>query len=248
MAYREARDAVTKALALDPASGEAHAVLAMLKFLHDFDWAGAEAGFKLALELSPGAADIYDHYGWLCSALGRNDEALALVARAQELDPLMHRSDLATELLRAGRIEEALQAALRCVEVEPQYARGRATLGWAYFKGGNVEEGLAQLHQAAALAPENNLYLAQLGQAYGLAGQPDKAREVLQRLTNWPAGSMSLLITWPTSIPVSASTTLRSTCWSVPSRSTPAACTASRDPSCSRRCTPIPASRHCSGR
>ncbi len=182
LAFQQSRDAVTRALVLDSALGEAHSVLAMLKFIHDFDWAGAEAGFKLALELSPGAADIYDHYGWLCSALGRYDEALALVARAQELDPLMHRSDYATELLRAGRNEEALRAALRCVELDPQYPRGRSTLGWAYHKNGMVEKGLAELEQAAALSPGNTLYLAQLGEAYGLADRPEKAREVLHQL------------------------------------------------------------------
>ena len=107
VAYQPAKEAITKALALDSELGEAHSVLALLKCVHDFDWAGAEEEFKLALELSPGSADIYDHYGWLCSALERYDEALALVKRAQELDPLTHRADVATELLRAGRYEEA---------------------------------------------------------------------------------------------------------------------------------------------
>jgi serine/threonine-protein kinase len=184
VAAREARDAVTRALALDSSLGEAHSVLATLKFIHDFDWAGAEAGFKLALELSPGAADIYGHYGWLCSALGRHEEALALVARAQELDPLMHRSDFATELIRAGRLDDAVQAALRCVEVDPQYGRGLATLGWAYIKTGKVEQGLAELEKAATIDPEHSLFLAQLGEAYGLTGQAGRAREVLQRLSD----------------------------------------------------------------
>ena len=57
-AYQRAREAVTRALALDSSLGEAHAVSALLRMVHDFDWAGAEAEFELALELSPGAADI----------------------------------------------------------------------------------------------------------------------------------------------------------------------------------------------
>ncbi len=128
---------------------------------------GAEEEFKLALELSPGGADTYDHYGWLCGALQRWDEALALVQRAQELDPLVHRADVATTLLRAGRYPEALEAALRTVEFEPDFGRGRSTLGWAYLKNGLVDQGLTQLERAVGLVPENTLYLAQLGQAYG---------------------------------------------------------------------------------
>ena len=181
-AYLKATEAVTKALALDEGLGEAHSVLALLKCVHDFDWIGAEAEFKLALELSPGSADIYDHYGWLCAALQRYDEAVRLVKRAQELDPLMHRSDVASTLLRAGRPEEALDAALRSIDFEPDYARGRSTLGWAYLKNGMVSEGLIELEQSVALSPHNSMYLAQLGQAYGLSGRLDDARKVRRQL------------------------------------------------------------------
>jgi serine/threonine protein kinase/Tfp pilus assembly protein PilF len=182
LAYHEAMKAVTKALALDKDLGEAHDILALLKFTHDFDWAGAEKEFKLALALNPGGADIYDHYGWMCAGLERYDEALALVKRAQELDPLAHRSDVANTLIRAGRYEEALESALRSVEFEPDHARSRSTLGWAYLKNGLIEEGLAELEKAVTLVPGNTLYLAQLGQAYGKVGRTEKAREVLRQL------------------------------------------------------------------
>jgi eukaryotic-like serine/threonine-protein kinase len=182
VAFKRAKEAVTTALALDGGLGEAHEVLALIKCVHDFDWVGAEREFKLALELSPGAADIYDHYGWLCSALERYDEALSLVKRAQELDPLTHRADVATTLIRAGRYPEALESALRCVEFDPEYGRGRSTLGWAYLKNGRTEQGLAELERTVALVPGNTLYLAQLGEAYGLTGRAAKAREVLRQL------------------------------------------------------------------
>ena len=180
-AYLESKQAITRALTLDGQLGEAHSVLALLKFTHDFDWAGAEREFKLALQLNPGAADIYDHYGWLCGALERWDEALALVTRAQELDPLVHRADVASTLLRAGRYQEALEAALRCVEID-DFARGRSTLGWAYLKSGMPAQGLAELERATALAPENVMFRAQLGQAYAMAGKTADAREMLRQL------------------------------------------------------------------
>ncbi|MEA2712590.1 MAG: adenylate cyclase [Gemmatimonadales bacterium] len=182
LAFQEGMEAVNKALALDGELGEAHSVMALLKFTHDFDWAGAEAEFKLALQLNPGAADIYDHYGWLCGAQERWDEALALGKRAQELDPLVHRVDVATTLLRAGRYHEALEAALRCVEFEPDFPRGRSTLGWAYLKSGMPEQGLAELERAAALAPDVTMYRAQLGQAYAMTGKTANAQEVLRQL------------------------------------------------------------------
>jgi serine/threonine protein kinase/Tfp pilus assembly protein PilF len=181
-AYRIGMEAARAALALDDELGEAHAVLALLKMTHDFDWAGAEAEFKLALELSPGAADVYDHYGWLCGAVERYDEALALVRRAQELDPLIHRADVAATLLRAGRHEEALQEALRSVEFDPEYMRARSTLGWAYLLNGKPEQGLAELEYAIRVVPGHTMFMAQLGQAYGMTGRTEQAREILRRL------------------------------------------------------------------
>ena len=180
LAFHEAREAITRALALDGELGEAHSVLALLKLIHDYDWTGSEREFKLALELSPGSADIYDHYSWLCAALERFDEAIALVKRAQELDPLAHRADLATTFLRSGQYPEALEEALRCVDFDPSYARGRSTLGWAYLKNDMVEQGLAELERAAALSPTNNLFRAQLGQAYAMYGKTSEARVMLR--------------------------------------------------------------------
>jgi serine/threonine-protein kinase len=169
-------------LKIDPELGEAHSMLGLLSFTHDFDWVRAEAEFKLALELSPGSADIYDHYGWLCGSMERWDEALALVKRAEELDPLMHRSDVASTLVRAGRYEEALESARHAVSFDPQHGRSNSTLGWALIKLGRIDEGLASLERAVAANPDSTMYLAQLGQAYAITGNTSRAREALRVL------------------------------------------------------------------
>ncbi|HET7452917.1 MAG TPA: protein kinase [Thermoanaerobaculia bacterium] len=183
VAFGKARAAVEKALALDPGLADAHSVAATLKFMCDYDWKGAEKEFELALTLAPGNADIYDRYGWLCSALGRRDDAIRLVARAQELDPLAHRSDLASELLRAGRYGEAIEAAQRVVEFEPEFSRGHSILGWARILSGHPAEGIPELERAVALSPGSTLFLCQLGQAYAMAGRTDDARRILERIS-----------------------------------------------------------------
>ncbi len=165
--YAPAKEAVAQALTLDDELAEAHSVLAVLKVVCDFDWTGAEREFKRALELNPSSADTYDYYGRLLSALERYDEAIAAQHRAQELDPLAHPLDVATALLRAGRYDEAVQAAIRGLELDANYARGHSTLGWAYFRKGMRDEGLAELERAVALSPGNTLWLAQLGQVKG---------------------------------------------------------------------------------
>jgi Flp pilus assembly protein TadD len=150
--------------------------------VREFDWSGAEREFKRALELSPSDDDSYDLYGRLCAGLGRHDEAIALQRRAHELDPLAHRMDMVTALLRAGRYDEAAVEAKDAVELEPGYDRARATLGWAYFLSGKKDEGLVELEEAVAISPGNTMWLGQLGEAYAMAGNTAKAREILGKL------------------------------------------------------------------
>jgi tetratricopeptide (TPR) repeat protein len=181
-AYPRARAAITRALALDPELGDAHTTAAYLKYVDEFDWEGAEAEFKRALELNPGSADAYDLYGRLCSALGRHDESIVLLERAQQLDPLVHRVDVATAYLRAGRYEAARAAAERAVAVDDADPRGHFTLGWALIGMGNVDAGLAAMEHAVALSPGDTLWLGQMGQAYAQTGRREQALRVLHDL------------------------------------------------------------------
>jgi serine/threonine-protein kinase len=181
-AFARAKEAVARALAIDDRLGEAHGVRALLRFACDFDWQGAEEAFELALELSPGSADIHDQYGWMCSALERYDDALRLLKRAMELDPLVHRSDYANTLLRAGRHQEAADMAGRLLKVEPSNPRAHAIAGWVALKSGDHEKGLAALERSVELSPESTMFQAQLGQAYAIAGRAPEAREILERM------------------------------------------------------------------
>jgi serine/threonine-protein kinase len=182
LAYPRAKSAVARALDLDPDLADAHCALGHLKAVTDFDWVGAEASFRRALALQPSHADAFDVYGRICGSLRRFDEAIALQRRAQDLDPLVHRVDVASTLLRAGRFDEALEAAKRVVELNPHYDRAHATLGWAYHRLGSFDEGLAALQRAVTLSPGNSQWLAQLGEGLALAGRVDEARAVLARL------------------------------------------------------------------
>ncbi len=67
-AFRLAKAAVARALEIDPGLAEAHAVLGHLKYVCDYDWAGAEAELKRAIELNPNSGDAFRH---LRAAAGR---------------------------------------------------------------------------------------------------------------------------------------------------------------------------------
>jgi eukaryotic-like serine/threonine-protein kinase len=179
---RLAKAAAARAMEIDGELAEAHGITGLIHFVFDFDWPGAEREFLKAIELCPGSAEVHDHYGWLFASLEQYDDALRQVRRARELDPLMIQSDVATTLLRAGRIEEALEEAQRTVREEASAPRCHSVLGWALIFHGENAAGIASLEHAVALEPGSTFFLSQLGQACALTGNADRAREILEQL------------------------------------------------------------------
>jgi TolB-like protein/Flp pilus assembly protein TadD len=177
-----AKKAATRALEIDEELGEAHGISALIQFAFDFDWAGAERSFLRAIELTPGSAKAHQHYGWLCSSLGRHDDALRQLRRAHELDPLLIPTDVVTHLLRAGRIGEALEEARKSAREQPGTPRCHSVLGWALIFSGEEAAGIASLERAVALSLGATLFLSQLGQASALAGDVKRARQILDEM------------------------------------------------------------------
>jgi serine/threonine protein kinase/tetratricopeptide (TPR) repeat protein len=179
---RSARAAAARALEIDDQLAEAHSISAFVRFVFDFDWLGAEREFLTAIELSPSSAEAHDHYSWLCASLERYDDALREVRRARELDPLLVPTDVATTLLRAGRIDEALEEARRSLRDDPAAPRAHSNLGWALIFNGDHAAGIESLERALELAPNSTLFLSQLGQACAITGNVGRARNILQQL------------------------------------------------------------------
>jgi len=177
-----AKKAAARALEIDDELGEAYGISALIRFAFDFDWTGAEHSFLRAIELNPGSAEVHEHYSWLCSSLERYDDALREVQRARELDPVLIVTDVATTLLRAGRIEEAWEEARESVRLAPRAPRSHSILGWTLIFRGDKTAGVAALERAVALSPGETLFLSQLGQAYGLTGDVERARQILEQL------------------------------------------------------------------
>src|SRR5438874_13770160 len=94
-AYPQAKAAAGKALELDQTVAEAHNTLAEVKRGYDWDWAGAEAEFKRALELNPSYSLAHSGYASVLSNMGRYQEAIAQAQRARELDPISVSSNTA---------------------------------------------------------------------------------------------------------------------------------------------------------
>jgi tetratricopeptide (TPR) repeat protein len=84
--------------------------------------------------------------------------------------------------MRSRRAQAAAFDAESCPPGDAGYDRGHATLGWAYFLSGKAAEGIVELRRAVDLSPNDNQWLAQLGEAYGLSGATDQAATFLDQL------------------------------------------------------------------
>jgi serine/threonine protein kinase/tetratricopeptide (TPR) repeat protein len=180
-ALPRAKAAALKALELDDTLAEAHAALAEVKLYYDWDWAGAEQSFRRAIELKPNVADVHAHYAWYLFLLGRLDEGLAEMKRAQELDPLLpiYTAWLGRQHWWAGQDEEAIEWARKSLELNPDFPVGLCVLGDVYAAKGIYEEAIAMHQKARAVAPH---WGWSLGHTYALAGQRDEALKVLDEL------------------------------------------------------------------
>jgi serine/threonine-protein kinase len=121
-----ARSAITRALALAPELGEAHAAQAKLLFEHDWSWEESEREFRRALELNPNNADAHHHYSHLLAALGRVREAREQAQLMLALDPLAPASynHLSWLEFECGNFDKSRAANAKTMELDPGYVAG----------------------------------------------------------------------------------------------------------------------------
>jgi tetratricopeptide (TPR) repeat protein len=117
-----AREAVGRALALDPNLAEAHTSLGVLETLLRNGPAAVEA-LQRAVELRPSYADAHNWLSWIQTVLGHRDAALASAERSVELNPLAPEplSNLALAQIANGRVERGLDTARRALEIQPDF-------------------------------------------------------------------------------------------------------------------------------
>src|SRR5262249_41689463 len=80
--------AAVKAIQLDPLLPEAHVALGWVR-ARDGQWTQAENSFREAIRLNPNSSEAYRVYAvWMLMPLGRLEDALEQLRRAEKADPL----------------------------------------------------------------------------------------------------------------------------------------------------------------
>jgi len=185
-AFPRAKAAAAKALELDNNLGEAHTSLAFSFDVFDWDWASADREFKRAIELNPGYATAHHWYAWHLIVLGQNDEAIAEMRKAENLDPLslIISADIADALLIAGHYDESMQQSRKTLEMDPNFALAHYQLGQAWVQKRMYNKAIAELQKAIELSGNNSLFASNLAYAYAVSGRKDEAVKILNDLKN----------------------------------------------------------------
>jgi TolB-like protein/DNA-binding winged helix-turn-helix (wHTH) protein/Flp pilus assembly protein TadD len=183
-ALPKAKAAAIKALELDSALGEAHNSLAFV--LDGFDWDLDSGGkeFRRAIELNPGYATAHHWYAWHLSLLGRYDEAIAEMRKAENLDPLslVINADLAELLVLAHSYDESIQQSRKTIEMDPNFALAHNQLAQAYLQKHMADEAVAELRKAVQLSGGSPTCIANLARAYAASGKRSEAAKLLSDL------------------------------------------------------------------
>jgi adenylate cyclase len=206
-----ARDAVTRALSIEPDLPEALLARGSIETNFDFNWNGAAQTLSKALALAPADPNIVIAAGNLEIARGNMDRAIELYRKAVDLDPVnpQARAFLAFNLAATKRFAEARAEFPRVVELNPAAPWAHAGLGLSYLLEGKFEEAVAATEGEAGewarllivacarwgqkKIPEADAALAQLtdgfaetaayqiAEVYAYRGDKDKAFEWLER-------------------------------------------------------------------
>ena len=183
-AYPKAKAAATKALELDNSLGEAHTSLAFCLGLFEWNWDAAEKEYLRAIALNPGYATAHQWYALQLSLLGRFDEAIAEMRKAESLDPLslIISANMADVLFAAHRYDEAIQQSRKAIDMDPNFAISHYELGQALAQKKMYNAAIAELQKANELSGGDTTCIAVLAYAYAASGRADEALKLLNEL------------------------------------------------------------------
>jgi DNA-binding winged helix-turn-helix (wHTH) protein len=191
-----AKEAAQTALSIDPQSASALAILGWVRVMIDQDCERGLDDLDRAIAIDPDYWVANLLRGWVMQAAGRQDEALAMMRRTMELNPVSHsvNSMLALYLLLAGQATEALDVAVDLAKRFPTVDNSHAIASVIASVNGQHGEAVAYGWKAMELAPHTPIMHAPLASALAFSGRHEEARGVLKAIeeSTLPQPSASL--------------------------------------------------------
>jgi tetratricopeptide (TPR) repeat protein len=135
---------------------------------------------KKGIELYPDNVQLFFEYGLLLEKEGKQNEAIATMEKVLELQPA-HVEALNylgyTWAENNVHLDKALEFINKAIALKPDNGFILDSLGWVYFRMGELEKAKTALERAIVLEPEDPYILEHMGDIYQAGGQKDKARD-----------------------------------------------------------------------
>lgn len=185
-AYSRARAAAEQALRWDEELADGHAALANYLFNYAWDWDRAEREYEQAIALNPGFAMAHHWYALLLRAERRNEEALAQVRRAREIDP--RSPTISTSLARHYYFLGETDRAIRefrdgALTLDSTFVLAHLGLGMAAIQRGEPDVALGAYAAAEQLLGRSTPVVTALtAHALGTMGESERARALYEGL------------------------------------------------------------------
>jgi tetratricopeptide (TPR) repeat protein len=145
--YQRAIAEARRALDLDPSLAEAHVALGNAMLRNEWDWHDVKVAYLRALDLDDKSVSALKAYARLLGAIGKKEESLRVIGRAQALDPLSFRIqyDRAVLSYLARDYEQAVAQLTSLLEVHPEFAEARKLLSDAYARDEHWDKASTEL-------------------------------------------------------------------------------------------------------
>lgn len=181
--------AARRTLELDPTLAHPRAVLGSNEMGYDWDFAGGEAEFKKAIELDPNDATAHQWYAESIGTLGgREQEALAEINRAHQLDPLspIIRRVIGSIRVSARQYDEAISVCKDLENENPTFATAHDCLAYAYWGKHMYPQVIAEWKLYGKLTgnPEDSEFAAALEQGFRSAGWKGALTQAVATMQN----------------------------------------------------------------
>jgi len=189
--FLRAKEHALGAIEIDPTLAEGHVALAKVQHVLDWNWKGAEASFRRAIDLSPGYATAHHWFSILLLSVGRVEEGLFEARRARELDPLSPTISLhlAWALFYGDQLDDARATIERAMELQPGLANAHHLLGWTHLRRGDAQGAREAFELALTLSNGGAEHWGGLVAVEVASGEVARARHILTRLETATAGN-----------------------------------------------------------
>ena len=181
----KAQDAIESALRIDDKLAESYVASGLINLYFNRNLTAAERDFKKAEGLNPNSPKV--HHGWTdyYMILGQVDKAIEKAEKAIELDPMFleYLHHLGGFYCALGQYDDAMRLIEKANKLDPDNIYSYTMLSWYHGYQGNYREIIDITQKALEKGIIERIQLLfRIGHWYGLSGEDQKARHILNEV------------------------------------------------------------------